>query len=79
MMLDQHEARAWADHGPQFSAFVSLLGRRYIRPMQTGVNVMIEHNLEHLRRFALAVAAFIVGAAFIGVAVLPAALGLTAA
>lgn len=74
MILDHHQARLWADHGPAWNGFV--VGA--VQQQRTGVKTMIEHNIEHLRRLALAIAALVVSTAFVGVAVLPAIIGLDA-
>lgn len=63
MVLDQHEARAWADHGAEW--------RRGTSRLATGAKTMINRNLEHLRQLALGMGALVVATAFVGVAVLP--------
>ena len=72
MMLDQWEARLWADFGPARSNSAAGIPQRLLK----GVKTMIERNYEHLRRLALAIAALVVSTSFVGVAVLPGLLGL---
>lgn len=64
MVLDQHEAQAWVDHGPDWSNGVARLA--------IGATTMIRKNWEHLRQLALGMAALVATTAFVGVAVLPA-------
>ena len=85
MVIDHQQVWLLADHGPAWTDFFGRAARREptARRRQPhdgkGSRIMIERKLHHLRHFALVMAATVVSTAFVGVAVLPALLGLDVA
>ncbi len=74
MMLDQHQFRGFADHGPAWNDTLATTAAMVAQPLTKGVLMMMHLFSAGARQTLLLAAAILASGAFVGIAVLPAAL-----